>query len=58
MDDRMQQNKVMLAAAKNHIPEVLVIDKVGNRDEAHAAASTAAKGITVIATAHGHGKRS
>lgn len=47
------QHAVMQEAVENHTPEVLVIDEIGNQDEAEACRTFAQRGVQLIATAHG-----
>jgi stage III sporulation protein SpoIIIAA len=47
------QHEVMQEAVENHTPEVLVIDEIGNRDEAEACRTFAQRGVQLVATAHG-----
>jgi len=47
------QYRVMLEAVKNHTPEAIVIDEIGTAQEAEVARSIAARGVRLIATAHG-----
>jgi stage III sporulation protein SpoIIIAA len=48
------QADVMIEAVENHMPEVIVIDEIGTRDEAAAARTIAERGVQLIATAHGN----
>ncbi len=48
-----QQHAVMIEAVENHMPEVIVIDEIGNDAEAAAARTIAERGVQLIATAHG-----
>lgn len=48
-----QQHAVMIEAVENHMPEVIVIDEIGNEAEAYAARTIAERGVQLIATAHG-----
>jgi stage III sporulation protein SpoIIIAA len=48
-----QQHAVMIEAVENHMPEVVVIDEIGNEQEAMAARTIAERGVQLIATAHG-----
>ncbi|MEA3459692.1 MAG: R3H domain-containing nucleic acid-binding protein [Chloroflexota bacterium] len=48
------QHKVMIEAVENHMPEVIVIDEIGNELEAAAARTIAERGVQLIATAHGN----
>lgn len=47
------QHGVMIEAVENHMPEVIVIDEIGNEAEAHAARTIAERGVQLIGTAHG-----
>ncbi len=49
-----QQHMVMIEAVENHMPEVIVIDEIGNELEALAARTIAERGVQLIATAHGN----
>lgn len=51
--NRSDQYRLLLEAVQNHTPEVVVIDEIGTREEAAAAASIAERGVQLIATAHG-----
>ncbi len=48
-----QQHNVMIEAVENHMPEVIIIDEIGNEAEAMAARTIAERGVQLIATAHG-----
>ncbi|MCW5937165.1 MAG: AAA family ATPase [Fimbriimonadaceae bacterium] len=48
-----EQHNVMIEAVENHMPEVIVIDEIGNEAEAMAARTIAERGVQLIATAHG-----
>jgi stage III sporulation protein SpoIIIAA len=48
-----QQHAVMIEAVENHMPEVIVIDEIGNAAEAAAARTIAERGVQLIGTAHG-----
>ena len=48
-----QQHDVMIEAVENHMPEVVVIDEIGNEAEAMAARTIAERGVQLIGTAHG-----
>lgn len=48
-----KQHAVMIEAVENHMPEVIVIDEIGNEQEAHASRTIAERGVQLIATAHG-----
>lgn len=47
------QHAVMIEAVENHMPEVIVIDEIGNEHEAMAARTIAERGVQLIGTAHG-----
>ncbi len=49
-----QQHDIMIQAVENHMPEVVVIDEIGNEAEAAAARTIAERGVQLIATAHGN----
>ena len=49
-----QQHSVMIEAVENHMPEVVVIDEIGNEAEALAARTIAERGVQLIGTAHGN----
>jgi stage III sporulation protein SpoIIIAA len=48
-----EQHNVMIEAVENHMPEVIVIDEIGNEAEAQAARTIAERGVQLIGTAHG-----
>ena len=48
-----QQHQVMIEAVENHMPEVIVIDEIGNEAEAMAARTIAERGVQLVGTAHG-----
>lgn len=48
-----QQHAVMIEAVENHMPEVVVIDEIGNEQEAMAARTIAERGVQLVGTAHG-----
>src|SRR5262245_24799959 len=48
-----EQHRVMIEAVENHMPEVIVIDEIGNELEAQAARTIAERGVQLIGTAHG-----
>jgi stage III sporulation protein SpoIIIAA len=47
------QHQVMIEAVENHMPEVIVIDEIGNEAEAMAARTINERGVQLIGTAHG-----
>lgn len=47
------QHQVMIEAVENHMPEVIVIDEIGNESEALAARTIAERGVQLVGTAHG-----
>lgn len=53
VSDPAAQYQMLLEAVKNHTPEVIIIDEIGTREEAEVAHTIAARGIQLIATAHG-----
>lgn len=48
-----QQYQVMLEAVENHAPEVVIVDEISTREDAHACKSITDRGVALIATAHG-----
>lgn len=48
------RHAAMVEAVENHTPSCLVIDEIGTREEAATARTIAARGVQLIATAHGH----
>ncbi|MBS1704668.1 MAG: AAA family ATPase [Armatimonadetes bacterium] len=48
-----EQHAVMIEAVENHMPEVIVIDEIGNEMEASAARTIAERGVQLVGTAHG-----
>src|SRR5580704_13291547 len=49
-----EQHQVMIEAVENHMPEVIVIDEIGNELEAAAARTIAERGVQLVGTAHGN----
>lgn len=49
-----KQADVMIEAVENHMPEVIVVDEIGRKEEADAARTIAERGVQLIATAHGN----
>ncbi len=49
-----QQHGVMIEAVENHMPEVVVIDEIGNEAETLAARTIGERGVQLIGTAHGN----
>lgn len=47
------QYRTMIEAVENHMPEVIVVDEIGNDKEALAARTIAERGVQLVATAHG-----
>jgi stage III sporulation protein SpoIIIAA len=47
------QHAVMIEAVENHMPQVIVIDEIGNELEAVAARTIAERGVQLVGTAHG-----
>jgi len=50
----IMQHAVMIEAVENHMPQVIVIDEIGNDLEAAAARTIAERGVQLVATAHGN----
>ncbi len=48
------QHAIMIEAVENHMPEVIVIDEIGNELEAAAARTIAERGVQLVGTAHGN----
>src|SRR5699024_1707696 len=48
------QDRVMIEAVENHMPQVVVIDEIGTELEAMAARTIAVRGVQLIGTAHGN----
>jgi stage III sporulation protein SpoIIIAA len=48
------QHSVMIEAVENHMPEVIIIDEIGNELEAQAARTIAERGVQLVGTAHGN----
>lgn len=48
------QHRVMIEAVENHMPEVIIVDEIGNELEASACRTIAERGVQLIATAHGN----
>lgn len=48
-----EQYHLMIEAVENHAPQVVVIDEIGNRDEAASCVTIAQRGVQLVATAHG-----
>lgn len=48
-----EQHNVMIEAVENHMPEVIVIDEIGNDAEAQAARTIGERGVQLVGTAHG-----
>jgi len=49
-----QQHDVMIEAVENHMPEVIIVDEIGRKEEVDAARTIAERGVQLIATAHGN----
>jgi stage III sporulation protein SpoIIIAA len=49
-----RQHAVMIEAVENHMPEVVIVDEIGNAAEALAARTIAERGVQLIGTAHGN----
>ena len=50
----MMQHAVMIEGVENHMPQVIVIDEIGNDLEAAAARTIAERGVQLVGTAHGN----
>ncbi|KAG2500149.1 hypothetical protein HYH03_001731 [Edaphochlamys debaryana] len=50
--------EVMVEAVQNHTPEVIVVDEIANAEEVEAARTISARGVMLVATAHGTGLHS
>jgi stage III sporulation protein SpoIIIAA len=48
------QHDVMIEAVQNHMPQVVVIDEIGTKNEAYAARTIAERGVQLVASAHGN----
>lgn len=48
------QAEIMIRAVENHNPEVIIIDEISTEEEARVARSISARGVQLIATAHGN----
>ncbi|MFH1542046.1 MAG: AAA family ATPase, partial [bacterium] len=48
------QHRVMIEAVENHMPEVIIVDEIGNELEAAACRTIAERGVQLIGTAHGN----
>ena len=48
------QDRIMIEAVENHMPQVVVIDEIGTELEAMAARTIAERGVQLIGTAHGN----
>jgi len=49
-----KQHDVMIEAVENHMPEVIIIDEIGNEADAFAARTIAERGVQLVGTAHGN----
>ncbi len=49
-----KQHDIMIQAVENHMPEVIIVDEIGNEAEAAAARTIAERGVQLVATAHGN----
>jgi stage III sporulation protein AA len=47
------QYRCMIESVENHMPQVIIVDEIGNEEETHAARTIAERGVQLIATAHG-----
>ncbi|MFH1542391.1 MAG: R3H domain-containing nucleic acid-binding protein [bacterium] len=48
------QHHVMIEAVENHMPEVIIVDEIGNEQEAAACRTIAERGVQLVGTAHGN----
>src|SRR5690606_10461606 len=48
------QQRVMIEAVENHMPEVIIVDEIGTEAEAAAARTIAERGVQLVGTAHGN----
>jgi stage III sporulation protein SpoIIIAA len=48
-----KQQDLMLQAVQNHSADVVVIDEIGNREQAEAACTIAEQGVQLLASVHG-----
>ena len=48
------QHQVMIEAVKNHMPQVIIIDEIGDESEVPAVRTIAEKGVQLIGTTHGN----
>ncbi|CBJ28810.1 expressed unknown protein [Ectocarpus siliculosus] len=51
--DKTDQHNVMKEALQNHTPQTIVVDEVSNKNEARACLDIKARGVRVVASAHG-----
>ncbi len=49
-----KQHDVMIEAVENHMPEVIIVDEIGNEADAYAARTIAERGVQLVGTAHGN----
>lgn len=49
-----EQHRVMIECVQNHTPRVMIIDEIGRKQEAVAAATCKSRGVRLIASAHGN----
>ncbi len=54
VESPQKQHDVMIEAVENHMPEVIIIDEIGNEADAFAARTIAERGVQLIGTAHGN----
>jgi stage III sporulation protein SpoIIIAA len=48
-----RQYKIMIEAVENHTPEVIIIDEIGEEEEAFASRTISERGVQLVGTAHG-----
>ena len=54
VSNHQNQHEVMIEAVENHMPEIIIIDEIGNELEAAAARTIAERGVQLVGTAHGN----
>jgi len=54
VSNHKNQHEVMIEAVENHMPEIIIIDEIGNEFEATAARTIAERGVQLVGTAHGN----
>jgi stage III sporulation protein SpoIIIAA len=54
VSNTQNQHEVMIEAVENHMPEIIIIDKIGTEAEAFAVRTIAERGVQLVGTAHGN----